>query len=220
MTEKMKTSHVLYKVNDLQVAVEHFEAEGFTVEYGKKKNPYNALIYFSEGPHIELIENTGVPVFFKGLLRLFFKGKTVDRFNEWDQADEGLIGLCLENYRDELNAEKAILKKYGQKYFALSGSRTDTKDRKLKMKGAFPDDMLIPFLMTYFSIDPKPKHYIHPNGVVGVKSISFGTKQEYIPLINELCDDDRLKLFVGEGVKDLELIHQEEGVNVSLRRIS
>lgn len=204
MNEKMKTSQVVYKVHDLKKTVKRYETDGFTVEYGKPNNPCNALIYFSKGPYIELLENTGVPAFVKRLLRLIGKGKMVDRLNSWEQADEGLIGVCIENYRNDLKAEKAILKKYGQKYFAIAGGRTDTKGRKLRLKGVFPDDMQIPFLMTYFNIDPKPKDYVHPNGVKSIKSISFGTKKEYIPLINELCDDDRLKLFVGEGVKDLE----------------
>lgn len=45
----MKVSHILYKVNDLDEAVRDWSKEGFTVEYGKTKNPYNAIIYFSEG---------------------------------------------------------------------------------------------------------------------------------------------------------------------------
>ena len=35
-------------------------------------------------------------------------------------------------------------------------------------------------------------------------SVSFGTKEQFIPLIRDLCDDDGLKVFVGEGVRDLE----------------
>lgn len=219
MIEKMKTSHVLYKVDDLKEAVEHYESEGFTVEYGKKNNPYDALIYFSEGPYIELIERTGMPSFVKKILRFFGKQKLIDRLDKWDQSEEGLIALCMENYRNDLLEEKAILKQYGQKYFAGTVSRTDTKGRKLKAKGALPDDILIPFMMTYFSVDPKPKNYTHPNGVKGIKSISFGTKKEYIPLINILCDDDRLNLFIGEGVKDLEFEFEEGIIESPLMKI-
>ncbi len=46
----MKTSHIIYKVDDLHQAVNEFKKKGFEVEYGTKKNPYNAIIYFSEGP--------------------------------------------------------------------------------------------------------------------------------------------------------------------------
>ena len=43
----MKLGHILYKVNDLDLAVKDFSAKGFNVEYGSKENPHNALIYFS-----------------------------------------------------------------------------------------------------------------------------------------------------------------------------
>jgi len=69
----------------------------------------------------------------------------------------------------------------------------------------FPDNLQIPFLMTYFNIDPKPKKgFVHPNGIYRIKSISFGTNETLIPIIKELCDDTTLKLFLGNGVKNLE----------------
>jgi hypothetical protein len=58
--------------------------------------------------------------------------------------------------------------------------------------------------MTYFNIDPKPKNFVHPNGVKNIKSISFGTSEKFIPLIYELCDNEILKLFVGDGVQNME----------------
>ena len=58
--------------------------------------------------------------------------------------------------------------------------------------------------MTYYNIDPKPKNFIHPNGIKGIKSISFGTSEKLLPIIKDICDDNILKLFIGDGVKDLE----------------
>lgn len=57
----MRSGHVIYKVNDLQQAVQEWRRKGFEVEYGRKQNPINALIYFSEGAYIELLQNTGMP---------------------------------------------------------------------------------------------------------------------------------------------------------------
>ena len=51
--------------------------------------------------------------------------------------------------------------------------------------------------MTYFNINPKPKNFIHPNGVKKIKSISYSTEAKFIPILNELCDDDSLTLFAG-----------------------
>jgi hypothetical protein len=42
----MKTRHILYRVQNLDKAVEEYHTKGFEVEYGSDKNPGNALIYF------------------------------------------------------------------------------------------------------------------------------------------------------------------------------
>jgi hypothetical protein len=53
----MKISHLMYKVDDLKQAVKKFSDLGFTVEYGKKENPYNAIIYMKDHTYIELVQN-------------------------------------------------------------------------------------------------------------------------------------------------------------------
>jgi len=201
----MKLGHIIYKVDNLDEAVKEYTQKGFTVEYGKKKNPYNALIYFAEGPYFELLESTGMPSYIKKILRFFGKNALIDRLDIWDNAKEGLIALALENDRFDLDLEQKILDDANLKYFKGRSGRNDTKGRKLKFLGIMPDDMQIPFFGAKFNINVRPpKDYIHPNGVKRIKSISFGTKEEFIPIINQLCDDEGLKLFIGEGVKDLE----------------
>ena len=66
----MKVSHVLYKVKDLEESVKKFQNLGFKVEYGSKSKPHNALIYFSEGPYIELLHKAPVPIYVNIILRL------------------------------------------------------------------------------------------------------------------------------------------------------
>ncbi|MEM7800146.1 MAG: VOC family protein, partial [Chloroflexota bacterium] len=91
----MKLGHILLKVDDLDEAVKEYTEKGFTVEYGKKKNPYNALIYFAEGPYLELFHRSGMPSFAKLILKLIGKKALVDRLNRWDNAKPGLIGVAL-----------------------------------------------------------------------------------------------------------------------------
>jgi hypothetical protein len=57
--------------------------------------------------------------------------------------------------------------------------------------------------MTYFNIDPKPKNFVHPNGIKRIKRISFGTDKKHISIIEELCDDKILELFIGNGVQEV-----------------
>lgn len=201
----MKVSHIIYKVQDLHKGVEEFRSKGFAVEYGKDKNPYNALIYFSEGPYLELLGKTGMPSIIKKVLRLSGKGKLADRLDFWDNHAGGPCGLALENYRTELEDECEILKKYGYGCVQMNSMRNDTKGRKLRFKAGYPDDIQIPFFMTYFNIDPKPRNFVHPNGAVKIKHVTFGTRRELFPLINEMCDDEILEVCEGSGLQGMEL---------------
>ncbi|WJK34494.1 VOC family protein [Solwaraspora sp. WMMA2065] len=201
----MKLGHVIYKVNDLDRAVEEYTAKGFMVEYGKAKNPYNALIYFAEGPYFELLGSTGMPGFAKRLLRLFGKHAFVDRLDAWDRAEEGFIGLGLENDRLEVDQEQKILDEAKVTYLKGRSGRTDPKGRKIRFRGIFPDDMQLPVLGSAFNVNVRPSGgYVHPNGVKAIKSVAFGTREELIPVIRRLCDDEGLTLFMGQGVKDVE----------------
>ncbi len=199
----MKVSHVLYKVKNLDASIIKFQNMGFKVEIGSKKKPHNALIYFSDGPYIELLNKAPVPFYINIILKLIGKGKVAERFRYWKDVNEGFFGVCLENYETNFNKEENILTKNGQNYFITNSSRTDYLNRTLKWKLLFPYELKLPFLMTYFNIDPKPKNFIHPNGVKKIKSISLGTDQNLIPIINELCDDTILELFIGKGIKRL-----------------
>lgn len=201
----MKLGHIIYKVNNLDEAVNEYAKKGFTVEYGKKKNPCNAIIYFAEGPYLELLHNTGMPSFAKKIFKFIGKKAFVKRLITWENSKEGLIGVALENDRFDVDIEQQILDKANLEYLKMRSGRTDTKDRKLRFKGIFPDDIEIPVLGAKFNINVRPpKDYIHPNGVKRIKSVSFGTKEKFVPVIKQLCDDDGLKLFIGEGVKHLE----------------
>ncbi|MFT4537175.1 MAG: hypothetical protein ACI9P5_004556 [Saprospiraceae bacterium] len=199
----MNVSHIIYKVDDLDKAVASFERKGFQVEYGSKNKPHNALIYFSEGPYIELLKNAPVPFYKKVLLNILGKRKVVERIYRWENAAEGIVDICLENCGWDFNQVERILKRYNQKYFITNSKRLDPSDRLLKWKLLFPHELRIPFLMTYFNIDPKPDKIIHPNGTKRIKSISYGITEELIPFIQELCDDEMLTLFVGNGITNL-----------------
>ncbi|MEM9042848.1 MAG: VOC family protein [Actinomycetota bacterium] len=202
----MKIGHVLYKVSDLDAAVTQYRRNGFDVEYGRAKNPYNALAYFADGSYLELLARTGMPSWGKRILSVVGKRAFAARLTTWDEADEGWIGLALECDPGELDAAKRLLKDSGQGYFGGRSRRTDTRGRVLRFDGAMPDEMKIPFFGTCDTFLGR-EGLVHPNGIVGFKSVSFGTTEELIPLIERLCTDDRVELFVGDGVKDVEFEH-------------
>ena len=194
----MKVSHVLYKTNNLEASFKEFEKLGYKVVYGSRKKPHNALIYFSEGPYIELLEKAPVSSFLKVILRLLGKAKVVDRFNSWENSTEGFFEICLENNTTNFKKEEKILAKFEEGYFITNSKRIDVSNRVLKWKLLFPNQIKIPFLMTQFNINPKPKNFVHPNKIKRIKQISYSTEASIIPVINELCNDDILQLFIGK----------------------
>ena len=195
----MKVSHVLFKTNNLKKTIKEFEKSGFKVEYGSKKKPHNALIYFSDGPYIEILEKAPITSLIKLILRFIGKGCLVERFNSWEQAQEGFFEICLENKASNFRVEKQLLNQFGEKYFVTQSKRTDPLNRVLKWKLLFPSQIKIPFLMTPFNINPKPKNFVHPNKIKRIKQISYCTEANIIPIINELCNDNRLQLSTGKG---------------------
>jgi hypothetical protein len=195
----MKVSHVLFKTNNLKKTFKEFEKSGFKVEYGSKTKPHNALIYFSEGPYIEILEKAPVSSFIKLILRFIGKGYLVERFNSWENAQEGFFEICLENKASNFRVEKQLLNQFGEKYFVTQSKRKDPLNRVLKWKLLFPSQIKIPFLMTPFNMNPKPKNFIHPNKIRGIKQVFYVTEPDIIPIINELCNDDRLQLSAGKG---------------------
>lgn len=196
----MKLSHVILKVEQLDKAVQEYREKGFAVEYGREKNPINALIYFSKGPYIELLDGSRMHGAAKGIMRLLGKGTLIDRLQRLDTCGLGYCELAFENYETDLNKEIAILRKYGIKSCGMPSRRIDTHGRDLRFRIASPAALNVPFLMTYFSVDPKPVNFVHPNGITEITKVVYGTDLARFSLINELCDDERLELKKGYGI--------------------
>lgn len=195
---RMRAGHLIYKVADLELAVKEWRDKGFVVEYGRTKNPYNAIIYFSEGPYIELLAGTGMPVIVKKILSLLGKRKAIERFDYLDSAPEGWVDFCIEKNPGSLDEEIAYLNERGIKGFYLKkGKRVDTKQRELRYKCFFPEERGCPFLMSYFTVDPRPKNFTHPNGIKRVGQITFTTTKALAGLIESILDDSTVTIVAG-----------------------
>jgi len=141
----MILGHVVYKVTDLDAGVDDFRARGFAVEYGRPKNPINALAYFSEGPYFELLARTGTPKVLKKLTALVGgrRWRALSRLASWDDRAEGLCGLCLEGDSAQFRSAVRALNDDG---LELGPHRTDTKGRTLRYRVFFPADQDLPCL--------------------------------------------------------------------------
>ena len=132
----------MYKVRDLDAAVADFRSRGFVVEYGAVRRPKNALVYFSQGPYLELLVRTGMP---RPVLRALaaLPANPARRFNAWERGPQGLCGLCLEGTDKELDAVVARLRGRG---LLVSPTRVDPHGRHLRYRGSSPRTWTCPSL--------------------------------------------------------------------------
>ncbi len=188
----MRSGHVIYKVANLDEAVKEWRGKGFVVEYGKKKNPINALIYFSEGPYIELLESTGMPKALFKIAKIFDK---FSRFRYLETCKTGWCDFCIEKDFADLSKEIEYLNSHGIEGFYLKkGRRKDIHDRILKYKCFFPNDLEFPFLMSYFDKDPKPQNFVHPNGKKKITLIRYYISDTYYDTLKKLVDAEELEI--------------------------
>lgn len=187
----MMLGHVIFKVNDLTAAVGTLRARGLTVEYGTVRKPHNALVYFSEGPYLELLERTGVPSLVKRLVSRTGLEPRFRRFVQWDEMDPGWCGLCLEGSEQELRDGASA---FGNDGWMRRLRRVDTHGRTLRYTAFFPTDPDLPFLMSHFSTDPRPRGYTHPNGARRITRVDLPLVERHHGLVQELCPDPALHL--------------------------
>ena len=198
----MRLGHIIYTVYDLDKAVAEWKNKGYTVEYGRTKDPINALIYFSDGPYIELMKGSGMSPFSKKMMRFFGQGAFMERFDYWDTCPEGWSCLAIEKDPGDLNDEISYLKSVGiTGNYMKNLKRTDTHNRELKYKCFFTHDYTMPFLMSYFETDPKPKDYVHPNGIKRVKKVVYRTSEKNAKALAHLVDDSILVVMTDEHSK-------------------
>ena len=176
------------------------------------ENPINALIYFSQGPYIELLQKTGFPKLFYHVFKFLGLGKKVARFNYWDTCEEGICGFCIEKPNGTLDQKITFLKQWGITGLYLKRlKRVDVQNRVLNYQCFFPQEVHFPFLMRYFDVDPKPKHFVHPNGISGIKKVIYRTNQHHADILSQLVDDPTLIIEVDSvSIPNIRLEYEYE----------
>ena len=88
--------------------------------------------------------------------------------------------------------------------------RVDTKNRILKYSCFFPEGLDFPFLMSYFSIDPKPVNFAHPNGIKKIKRTVFKIDKTNADILKQLIQDDTLEIVVDDKEKGVVSIEYDK----------
>jgi len=201
----MKISHLIYKADDLQKAVSAFEDMGFKIEYGKKDDPYNALIYFEDHTYIEIMQNIHISKVVGFLLKLFGMRGYLESSLAQNDLPEGFFRFAL---LMEPSDKKELAGRY-KKYLNVSSffapvSRTDIHGHKLKCKCLMPSDCNYPFFNTEFQCE-ELWQITHPNGIKGIKEVIFDASAGERTFFLGLPVDERLTIKAeGNGIRCVE----------------
>ncbi|MBF0998389.1 MAG: hypothetical protein HXK80_00180 [Lachnospiraceae bacterium] len=182
----MRIAQIVYKVDHLTQAVKAAEKKGYMVEYGQKKNPYNAFIYFPEGPYIELMENTGVPNFIKFFMKVFRQRRLANRFEIWDREREGPLGIGIEVEREKIDLIGEFLKEKKINSFKIPIRRVDVNGKSNVCYSLFPENTRMPFYVTKYFNEKSREHYIHENGTTMVAKVRIVLEEAEYKIVSEL----------------------------------
>lgn len=201
----MNISHLLYKVDDLDDSVNRFRDMGFKVEYGKKKDPYNALIYFSDHSYIELIENMHITSFLKFMLKLFRMDDYLESSLEQEKLNEGFFRIAFHMKKDEMELLKERYKEILKcKTILVPVSRKDIHGYILKSKCLLPSNARYPF----FNTDLKGGNVWneqHPNNINGIEKIVYSAQKEELKFMRNIPIDSRVEVIDGgRGIDYIE----------------
>jgi catechol 2,3-dioxygenase-like lactoylglutathione lyase family enzyme len=164
---KLSLDHIVISVVDLNAAIEHYQALGFSAFYGGKHadgNTHNGLIIFRDGTYIELIALTDPGV-------LDRPENAQMSFLSFFKSGEGFAGFALRC--DDIDAEVQAMRSRG---LAINdprdGGRKRPDGQQLAWRVASVEGKLSPFLITDLTprvlrVPDDADKTTHSNGAVG-----------------------------------------------------
>ncbi|WP_337186911.1 VOC family protein [Phenylobacterium sp.] len=172
-----RLSHILIRVADLHAAVATYRALGFTCVWGADPDrAHNALIYFEEGPFLELFTPPAPSKARDGAVSLVAGPRAAARLRRWATPGEGPIEYAVEIPDFELGASRADLRKAGIRMSRpFRGRRRRPDGIELAWWLSMPSDLELPFLMgTYRPADDQPPEARrHLNGARRVAALDL-----------------------------------------------
>ncbi|RFA28578.1 hypothetical protein CAI21_12005 [Alkalilimnicola ehrlichii] len=177
-------SHVLCKVADIRTAVRDFERLGFSVAWGSApRRAHNALLWFEEGPFIELFE---LPRGFRYLRRPlgWVYGRAAgSRLARWAESAEGWCDVALEPPQPagrtgtaddptDLSAVHAALSRTGLPLSRTArGRRTRPDGADVRYRFFAPEPAQLPFVVSPYDPPQRPPRIEHPNGARRIERV-------------------------------------------------
>lgn len=202
----LKCSHILCRVDDIAEVVRNYEALGFSVQWGSApERALNALIWFEEGPFIELFEVPKSLTFLIPPLGLFFGRAAGRRWAYWGKSEEGWCDVALEPDEravvqgqsnigrvEQLAAIRQSLREAGLATSRLiHGSRTRPDRSKVKYSLFTTEPLGLPFVVSVYDPPQRPETIRHCNGATGIEWVRMGVAAEHMSAMKLLADGDR-----------------------------
>ncbi|MBX3483815.1 VOC family protein [Phenylobacterium sp.] len=159
MAARLRFSHVLIRVDDLKAAVADYAALGFTCVWGSApERAHNALIYFEDGPFLELFKPPPASAAAELALAAVMGRPAARRVRRWGEAPCGLVEYALETDDADLKAVRAASKAAGAPLGRIVGTtRTRPDGVKLAWQMLTPAALDLPFAMgAYTPPDTQP----------------------------------------------------------------
>lgn len=188
----MKITQIVYKVDDLPKAICSAADKGFVAEYGRKKNPYNAFVYFADDTFLEFVDNMGIPKVVKMVMKIVNK-KFINRFEKWDNAKEGPLGIGIQVTESQIHEIEVYLKnKYNINCFKLTSKRKDIHGVNFVAQCLFPENIYLPFFVTPYRNANNTVLHQNLNGKKKVKHIDVTLEEREYVIVCDLLSEFQL----------------------------
>jgi len=221
----MHLDHILVRVDSLDEAINDFEKAGFRVCLGRAgKKQYNALIYFKDGPYLELLAPSTFP-WFLSLLHVtrfsfllgYFGARVAHYLGVKKRILDWAIGV------GDARAYRAELACKGDFSRVRAMSKINCEGVRVSWELFAPKSFDVPFLISDYTpfVVPHPLFCEHSNGITSIRRLCYRWEEPSIKemtlIANETlsCENDRFHVTI--GAYDVMLSSSQEGVFFDLK---
>lgn len=172
MIPRIYCSHVMIRVEDLRAAMNDYREAGFRVQETDVENGTNALVWFDEGPSLELFVTPRRAGMLGWIIdRRYGKGAG-RRLLRWSRTS-GACDVVLRAEGVELESVIAGMERDGVAFARpVEFSRSAPDGGKVRFRCGYPRRDSVPFLMTPYD-PPQPRGATdHPNGATSIAVIN------------------------------------------------
>ncbi|MFD3702128.1 VOC family protein [Nocardia sp. NPDC058658] len=206
----LRCSHVQCRVRDIGEAVADFTALGFTIAWGSDpRTAHNALIWFADGPFIELYE---LPTRFAALRVPFsavYGRAAGTRLAKWAQPGEGWRDLAVETSDITLAETHRAIRGVGLPVSrVVKGKRTRPDGQRVRYEFLAPRTSGLPFVVSGYAAAQRDRAVSHANGARAVATVHFGVADRDRAAFDTLVGDQRritVRPATSTGVLGIEL---------------